>query len=73
MEITETRTYHFTAAELYAINTCCRIANNIFIKEKDNDNEYYSFETFFNTKYEEYIKNGRCDSTFAVIENDIEG
>ena len=67
MEITNTRTYRFTAAELHAINTCCKIAEFISATEKrDNDNEHYSFETFFNTKYEEYINNGQCNSTFTV-------
>lgn len=71
MEITKTRTYLFTAAELCAINTCCRIADNINISEQtDNDNENYSFETFFNAKYEEYINNGQCESTFQVNVND---
>lgn len=71
MEITNTRTYHFTAAELHAINTCCRIAENISINEKlVNDNEYYSFETFFNTKFEEYINNGECNPTFSVSVDD---
>lgn len=67
MEITKTRTYRFTAAELHAIKTCCRIAENISITEKlGNDNEHYSFETFFNTKYEEYINTGECNPTFSV-------
>lgn len=67
MEMTNTRTYRFTAAELNAINTCCRIAEFISATEKrDNDNENYSFETFFNTKYEEYINSGHCNSTFTV-------
>ena len=67
MEITKTRTYRFTAAELNAINTCCKIAEFISTTEKiDNDNEHYSFETFFNTKYEEYINNGQCNLTFSV-------
>ena len=67
MEITNTRTYRFTTAELQAINTCCKIAEFISATEKrDNDNEHYSFETFFNTKYEEYINNGECSSTFTV-------
>lgn len=67
MEIINTRTYRFTSAELQAINTCCQIAEFISITERrDNDNEHYSFETFFNTKYEEYIDNGKCNSTFTV-------
>ena len=67
MEITKTRTYRFTTAELNAINTGCQIAEFISATEKiDNDNEHYSFETFFNTKYEEYINNGQCNSTFTV-------
>ena len=67
MEITKTRTYYFTAAELHAINTCCRIAEFISATERiDYDNEHYSFETFFNTKYEEFINNGQCNSTFSV-------
>lgn len=67
MEITNTRTYHFTAAELHAINTFCKIADSICITEKiDNDNEHYSFETFFNAKYEEFINNGKCNPTFTV-------
>lgn len=71
MEITKTRTYRFTAAELHAINTCCRIAKNISITEKlVNDNEHYSFETFFNTKFEEYINNGECNPTFNVSVDD---
>lgn len=71
MEITKTRTYRFTTAELNAINTCCRIADSISISERtNNDNEHYSFETFFNTKYEEYINNGECNSTFQVNVND---
>ena len=71
MEITKTRTYRFTAAELHAINTCCRIAEFISATERrDNDNEHYSFETFFNTKYEEYINNGECNPTFSVSVDD---
>ena len=71
MEITNTRTYRFTTAELNAINTCCQIAEFISATEKiDNDNEHYSFETFFNTKYEEYINNGECNPTFQVNIND---
>ena len=67
MEITNTRTYRFTTAELNAINTCCRIAQFISDTERiNNDNGHYSFETFFNTKYEEYINNGQCNSTFTV-------
>lgn len=67
MEITKTRTYCFTAAELHAINTFCKIADNINISEQTaNDNEHYCFETFFNAKYEEYINNGQCESTFSV-------
>ena len=31
MEITKTRTYRFTAAELNAINTFCKIADSIYI------------------------------------------
>ena len=67
MEITNTRTYRFTTAELQAINTCCRIAQFISHTERiNNDNGHYSFETFFNTKYEEYINSGHCNSTFTV-------
>lgn len=44
MEITKTRTYRFTTAELNAINTFCKIADSIYITEQtDNDNEHYSF------------------------------
>ena len=71
MEITKTRTYRFTAAELNAINTFCKIADSICITEQtDNYNDNYSSETFFNTKYEEYINNGQCESTFQVNVND---
>ena len=71
MEITKTRTYRFTAAELHAINTFCKIAQFISATEKiNNDNEHYSFETFFNTKYEEYINNGECNPTFNVSVDD---
>ena len=71
MEITNTRTYRFTAAELHAINTFCKIADSICITEQtDNDNEHYSPEAFFNTKYEEYINNGKCNSTFQVNVDD---
>ena len=71
MEIIKTRTYRFTPAELQAINICCQIAEFISATEKiDNDNEHYSFETFFNAKYEEYINNGECNSTFQVNIND---
>lgn len=67
MEITKTRTYRFTAAELHAINTFCKIADSISISEQtNNDNEHYCFETFFNAKYEEYINNGECNPTFQV-------
>ena len=67
MEITKTRTYRFTAAKLHAINTFCNIADSICITEQtDNYNDNYSSETFFNTKYEEYINNGECNSTFQV-------
>lgn len=71
MEITKTRTYRFTTAELNAINTCCRIADSIYITEQtDNYNDNYLSETFFNTKFEEYINNGQCESTFQVNVND---
>ena len=71
MEITNTRTYRFTTAELNAINTCCQIADFISATERnDNDNEHYSFETFFNTEYEEYINNGECNPTFSVSVDD---
>lgn len=71
MEITKTRTYRFTAAELNAINTFCKIADSIRISEHiDNNNEHYCFETFFNAKYEEYINNGQCNSTFQVNVDD---
>ena len=71
MEITKTRTYRFTTAELQAIDTCCQIAENISITEKlVNNNLHYSFETFFNTKYEEYINNGECNPTFSVSVDD---
>lgn len=71
MELTKTHTYHFTTAELQAIDTCCQIAENISVTEKlVNNNIYYSFETFFNTKYEEYINNGECNPTFSVSVDD---
>ena len=71
MEITKTRTYRFTTAELNTINTFCKIADSIYITEQtDNYNDNYSFETFFNTKFEEYINNGKCESTFQVNAND---
>ena len=71
MELTKTHTYHFTTAELQAIDTCCQIAENISITEKlVNNNAHYSFETFFNTKYEEYINNGECNPTFSVSVDD---
>ena len=71
MDIITTRTYHFTAAELHAINTFCKIADSICITEQtDNYNDNYSSETFFNTKYEEYINNGKCNPTFSVSVDD---
>ena len=71
MEITKTRTYRFTTAELNAINTFCKIADSIYITEQtDNYNDNYSSETFFNTKFEEYINNGECNSTFQVNVDD---
>lgn len=71
MEITKTRTYRFTPAELNAINTFCKIADSIYITEQtDNYNDNYLSETFFNTKFEEYINNGQCESTFQVNVND---
>lgn len=71
MEITKTRTYRFTTAELNAINTFCKIADSIYITEQtDNYNDNYSSETFFNTKFEEYINNGQCESTFQVNVDD---
>lgn len=71
MELTKTHTYHFTTAELQAIDTCCQIAENISITEKlVNNNLHYSFETFFNTKYEEYVNNGECNPTFSVSVDD---
>ena len=49
----------------------CKIADSICITEQtDNDNEHYSPEAFFNTKYEEYINNGQCESTFQVNVDD---
>lgn len=71
MEITKTRTYRFTSAELNVINTFCKIADSIYITEQtDNYNDNYSSETFFNTKFEEYINNGECNSTFQVNVDD---
>ena len=71
MEITKTRTYRFTPAELNAINAFCKIADSIYITEQtDNYNDNYLSETFFNTKFEEYINNGQCESTFQVNVND---
>ena len=71
MEITKTRTYRFTPAELNAINTFCQIADSIYITEQtDNYNDNYLYETFFNTKFEEYINNGQCNSTFQVNVDD---
>ena len=71
MDIITTRTYHFTAAELHAINTFCKIADSICITEQtDNDNRHYSSEAFFNAKYEEYINKGQCESTFQVNVDD---
>ena len=71
MEITKTRTYRFTPAELNAINTFCQIADSIYITEQtDNYNDNYLYETFFNTKFEEYINNDECNSTFQVNVDD---
>ena len=71
MEIATNRTYYFTTAELQAIDTCCQIAEFISATEKiDYDNEHYSFETFFNAKYEEFINNGECNPTFSVSVDD---
>ena len=71
MEITKTRTYRFTTAELNAINTFYKIVDSICITEQtDNYNDNYSSEAFFNAKYEEYINNGQCESTFQVNVDD---
>lgn len=67
MEITETRTYRFTAAELDAIKIFCQLADSIAISENMDygDNDYYA-EDFFHKKYQEYVNNGLCNSTFSV-------
>ena len=71
MEIATTRTYYFTPEEMRIIYTFCQIADFISATERnDNDNEHYSFETFFNTKYEEFINNGECNPTFSVSVDD---
>lgn len=51
MEITETRTYRFTAAELDAIKIFCQLADSIAISENMDygNNDYYA-EDFFFTK-----------------------
>ena len=67
MEITNTRTYRFTTAELQAIEVFCQIADSIVISENIDyhNNNYYS-EDFFHKKYQEYVNNGECSPAFVV-------
>ena len=67
MEITNTRTYHFTAAELHAIKVFCQLADSIAISENMDyhNNDYYA-EDFFHKKYQEYVNNGECSPAFVV-------
>ena len=67
MEIATTRTYYFTAEEMRIIYAFCQIADNIAISEgMDYDNQNYSAESLFHAKYKEYIKTGKCSSSFRV-------
>ena len=67
MEIATTRTYYFTADEMRIIYNFCQIADDIAISEGiDYDNQHYSSETLFYTKYKEYIETGKCSSSFRV-------
>lgn len=67
MDTTTTRTYNFTAVELYAIRVFCQLADSIAISENmDYDNKDYYAEDFFHKKYQEYVDNGKCTPTFSV-------
>ena len=71
MEIETTRTYYFTEEEMRIIYAFCQIADDIATSESmDYDNQNCSAETFFNTKFEEYINNDECNSTFSVSVDD---
>lgn len=67
MEITNTRTYHFTTAELQAIKVFCQLADSIAISENIDyhNNDYYA-EDFFHKKYQEYVNNSECSPVFVV-------
>ena len=67
MDITTTRVYNFTAAELLAIKVFCQLADSIAISENmDYNNKDYYVQDFFHKKYEEYVMNGECTPTFEV-------
>lgn len=67
MEITNTRTYRFTTAELQAIKVFCQLADSIAISENMDyhNNDYYA-EDFFHKQYQEYVNNGECSPAFVV-------
>lgn len=67
MNITTTRVYNFTAAELHAIKIFCQLADSIAISENiDYNNKDYYAEDFFHKKYQEYVNNGECSPAFVV-------
>ena len=67
MDIATTRTYYFTADEMRIIYAFCQIADDVAIFEgMDCDNRNYSAENLFHEKYKEYIKTGKCSSSFSV-------
>ena len=67
MEITNTRTYRFTADEMRIIYAFCNIADDVAISEgMDYDNQNYSAENLFYEKYKEYVNTGKCSSAFRV-------
>ena len=67
MEIETTRTYYFTEEEMLIIYAFCQIADDVAIFEgMDCDNQNYPAEKLFCEKYKEYIKTGKCSSSFRV-------
>ena len=71
MEIETTRTYYFTEEEMRIIYDFCQIADDIAISEgKDYNNQHYFADNLFNEKYEEFVNNGECNSTFSVSVDD---
>ena len=67
MEIETTRTYYFNEEEMRIIYAFCKIADSVAISEYMNyDNHSYSPDNLFSKKYDEFLKTGKCSSSFRV-------